>query len=128
MSIFDIRRRNLRRLIQMNFDDNQSLFARTINRSESYVNRLLAQTDNEHGKNLGEKLARDIESRLRIDPGWFDQQEADLPEWKAAVQKTVHLSAPGEADTDTSVKAELIRISADLANISARLAGVLSRV
>lgn len=127
MTIFDTRRRNLRRLIQMNFDDNQSLFARTIIRSESYINRLLASSDNDHGKNLGEKLARDIENRLRLEPGWLDQQEAELPEWKASVQKSVHLSAPGEVHDD-SVKAELIRISADLAALGARLAAVLNRV
>lgn len=130
MTIFEIRRKNLRRLIQINYAGNQSLFGRTIGRSESYVNRLL--TDADYGKNLGELLARHIEGALSLPAGWFDKDDASLPEWRAVKRDTIDLVTSGEGPVapQPPVRSEndsLAQIAADLAQISLRLYAVMHK-
>ncbi len=57
----------LKRLIDEKFEGKQADFARAINRSPSLVWQCLSGH-----RNIGEKLARDIESKLRLKRGWLD--------------------------------------------------------
>jgi len=61
------RREALKRLIDERFEGKQADFARAINRSPSLVWQCLSGH-----RNIGEKLAREIESKLRLKKGWLD--------------------------------------------------------
>ncbi len=63
----ELRRTRLRELA----GTNQAALARRIGRSQSFLNSLL----NDEKKSFGEKLARDIEHRLQLYPGWLDRPE-----------------------------------------------------
>jgi hypothetical protein len=68
---FEVRRDNLRRIVLEKFDGNRASFSRAAGVQPNQVNLIL--TDNvEHQRNLGEALARKMESSLGIQPGWFD--------------------------------------------------------
>lgn len=67
------RREALKRLIDKEFGGRQADFARAIDRSPSLVWQCL----NGH-RPIGEKLARTIESKLRLKPGWLDSASTDL--------------------------------------------------
>lgn len=139
-----IRRANLRRLIQLNYSSNQSLFARSVGRSESYINRLLAEAGSEHGKNLGEKLTRDIEQKLNLPRSWFDDEGATLPDWKATERKHIHLDTVSSDDRtlpethaqaddhsgnklESTLNTELLQISAEIAKLALRLQILVSQ-
>lgn len=67
------RREALKRLIDERFEGKQAEFARAINRSPSLVWQCLSGH-----RNIGEKLAREIESKLRLKQGWLDSDSADF--------------------------------------------------
>lgn len=66
------RRANLSRLIETRFDGHQKAFADAVGREANYISRLLGGV-----KNLGEDLALEFESKLRLPKGFFD--EVDPP-------------------------------------------------
>jgi hypothetical protein len=64
----EIRRARLRQLVDELSNGNITRFGELIDRSQSHVSDLL------HGrKSFGEKAARDIERRLKLDEGWLDR-------------------------------------------------------
>lgn len=67
------RREALKRLIDERFEGKQAEFARAINRSPSLVWQCLSGH-----RNIGEKLAREIESKLRLKQGWLDSDSTDF--------------------------------------------------
>ena len=64
-----IRRANLRLLIDLKFETRQVDFATAIGRPPDYISRVLGGK-----KNLGEGLARDVESIVGLEPFWLDQE------------------------------------------------------
>ena len=68
----ELRQTRLRKLIDDEFEGNQSRFAARIDRQPDYVSRLLSAK-----KGMGEDLAREIEHKLQLKTGWLDQ--ADTP-------------------------------------------------
>lgn len=77
-SIADIRRRNLARLIDRDFDGNQSAMARACdpeNPKPQYFNDLLRPGS---GKSFGEKAARNIEARTGLTLGQLDIPDSPL--------------------------------------------------
>lgn len=64
-----VRRANLRTLIDSQFGGRQVDFANAIGRQPDYISRCLSGV-----KNLGEKLARDIEFKLGLEPHWLDRE------------------------------------------------------
>lgn len=72
MEIKDVRRESIRRLIRNSFFGKQKAFADAIGRQPDYISRILKGT-----KNLGEELARDIETKLGLPTGWMDQAEGE---------------------------------------------------
>lgn len=67
MDIYEIRRSNLSRLIKEQFEGKQRRLADAIDRQPDYISRVLKGT-----KNVGEKLAREIEQTLGLSMGWLD--------------------------------------------------------
>lgn len=72
MEIHDVRAGRVAQLIKHRFAGNSSRFAAAIGRSPNQVARWFMSTSGQ--RNIGEKLARDIEKRLRIPVGWLDNQ------------------------------------------------------
>lgn len=68
MTISAIRRANLQRLVAAEPNGNQSAFAAKVGRSASAINQYL------HSKNMGGRFARDLESALKLSPGWMDRE------------------------------------------------------
>ncbi|AOY00119.1 S24 family peptidase [Jeongeupia sp. USM3] len=78
MEIAEIRRRNLRQLIRSRFDGTAANLAQLIGRQPGYVSRLLTENE-DHRRNLGEKLARDIEAQCGLPTGWLDHENDQVP-------------------------------------------------
>jgi hypothetical protein len=79
MDIQDVRRENLRHLIQAQYKGVVAAFAGHVIKSPSAISNLLT-TNSRWLRPFGEKLARDIEHRVGLPPGWLDvAHEAPLP-------------------------------------------------
>lgn len=76
MDIRDIRRRNLRLLVQEHANGNLSRFVEfTLNGLTSYKGLQLV-TGPREGRNLGTALARKIEAQLHLERGWMDHDRS----------------------------------------------------
>lgn len=69
--VFEIRRENLRELIDSRFEGNRSAFARAANKNVNLINLALT-TNLDLRRTIGEKLARDMEKALSLPEGWLD--------------------------------------------------------
>jgi phage repressor protein C with HTH and peptisase S24 domain len=88
MDAYDIRLANVRALIDSDFEGNQAAFARTIGREPNYVSRWF--TDTLHRKRIGERLAREIEEKLRLPPGRLDVLSAPRDPLVVAEQTSLY--------------------------------------
>ncbi|SFW77504.1 XRE family transcriptional regulator [Pseudomonas sp. NFACC04-2] len=79
MDIKDIRRFRLRKLLLTRFRSKQSALADAIGRSPSYVARIFSDKP-EHSRNIGEALAREIESLCGLPAGFLDQPLSNVEE------------------------------------------------
>lgn len=86
MEISDLRRQNLRRILDTRFNGKKSALAEAIDREASYISRCLS--DKAHRKKIGEDFARHIEAKLSLARGWLDQEahveESSNPDSKSA--------------------------------------------
>lgn len=71
MDIREIRKRRLQQLIVSRFGGVMARLAEKIDRQSSYVARVLSD-NSEHSRNIGEKLAREIEAACDLEPGYLD--------------------------------------------------------
>lgn len=76
MEIKDIRRARVRELIDRNFRGIDADFANRIGRQPSYISRIFTEKA-EHRRNIGEALARQIESECGIEAGSLDRPFGD---------------------------------------------------
>ena len=67
MDIYEIRRENLRAIVKTRFKGRITGLAEAVDRAHSYLSRCLTENE-KHRKNIGEEFARDIESRLKLQP------------------------------------------------------------
>jgi hypothetical protein len=73
--IYEVRRHNLHRLVLDQYDGNRAALARAAKVHPNQINLLLS--DNiDHRRNLGEVLARKIESELKLPGGHLDMEPA----------------------------------------------------
>jgi SOS-response transcriptional repressor LexA len=68
---FEVRRQNLALLIKDFYEGNRAAFCRATGKNPNLINLVLSSNP-EYQRNIGEKLARDIEQRARIASGWLD--------------------------------------------------------
>ena len=75
LSVFDIRRDNLIKLAKKQGSIAEINVALGRKRADAYLYAIVAKTRNTRGKikNLGEQMARQIETALRLPPGYMDQ-------------------------------------------------------
>lgn len=72
MDLAKVRERRVRLLINQRFEGVASRLALAIGRSANQVSRWFSEDPNNH-RNIGERLARDIEQRLGLPASWLDQ-------------------------------------------------------
>lgn len=71
MDIYELRRANLRALIEMRFNGKASSLAAAVDRQPSYISRCLSESG-PHAKPIGERFARHIEEALELLPMALD--------------------------------------------------------
>lgn len=69
--IKELRKTNLRSLINTRYGGKISHMAEAIDRQSAYLSRIYSD-DPRHARHIGENMARDIEAKLNIQPGWLD--------------------------------------------------------
>lgn len=79
MKPHDIRRANLLKLIDERFEGNKGRFADTVGRKRPLIYRLFSDAEGSR-RDIGEELARDIEHKLGLKPGWLDLDGTDSVE------------------------------------------------
>lgn len=70
-TIYDIRRVNLSLLLNMKYGGIASRLAEKMGRKPSYLSRMFMNLD-KGGRNMGDKLAREIEAASDLSSGWMD--------------------------------------------------------
>lgn len=96
MDLPEIRRRNLQRLLDERFDSVIADLARALERDDAYLWQLLRGT-----RNIGERVARHVESALRLDahsldrPTFASSGEAEYSAAKVPVVGTAQLGEEG---------------------------------
>lgn len=71
MNVFETRRLNLVAFIDEKFDGNRAAFCRSTTKNPNLINLVLTENA-DYRRNIGEKLARDIELKAGLATGWLD--------------------------------------------------------
>lgn len=91
-NVFRNRRENLAAYIQDTYAGNRAEFCRAIDKNQNLINLVLTGNP-DYRRNIGEKLARDIEKRAGIAEGWLDSPRG------TGVRKTTRIPIiPAQAD------------------------------
>lgn len=75
MDIYEIRRRNLLALIERKYENNRSLFARSVDKNVNTINLYLTLNEGLR-RNIGERNARDLEKMASLPNGWLDAESS----------------------------------------------------
>jgi SOS-response transcriptional repressor LexA len=78
MDISEIRRRNLRQVIDQYFAGTAAELARALGKQPSEISRIFTSKQ-AHRRNVGPRLARSIEAVLGKETGWMDKQHVAVP-------------------------------------------------
>jgi hypothetical protein len=76
VDIYEIRRRNLRALVEEHANDNLSQFVEVTLKGSTSYKGLQQVTGPRAARNLGSALARTIEVQLQLERGWMDQSRS----------------------------------------------------
>lgn len=71
MNVIEVRRQNLLSYIRDTYGGNRAEFCRATGKNPNLINLVLTNNA-EYRRNIGEKLARDIEAKAGIASGWLD--------------------------------------------------------
>lgn len=77
MDIFEIRRLNLKHIIERDFGGNASAFARKISKDSTYINRCLYAKDKKGKKNISDEILEAIYQSLEYPRGWLENPHWD---------------------------------------------------
>ena len=72
-----VRRRKLLQLLKDQFNVKAGEFADHIRKPRGHIYRLFSKTS-VHARDIGDDLARDIEKRMGLPPGWLDDDEDSM--------------------------------------------------
>ena len=137
MTIYDIRRKNLRNLMNDLFEGRQVELANALERSPSYISRILSthsSASSQSNRNIGEELARDIETRLNLPRYSLDyaanqRQPVGIEEPRRAYQTRIYDSVSEEHRRCVdNVANTLLHLDADQAHSVERALRMLLRV
>jgi hypothetical protein len=96
VSATEVRRSNLLAYINEKFDGNRSAFARAADKNVNLINLVLSNNE-EFRRNIGEKLARDLEQRLSLPEGWMDIQRQGGPTGRVTSFPVVRFGAADDS-------------------------------
>jgi hypothetical protein len=109
MIIEEIRRQNLRRILEEDFGGSQAELARKIGKKDSAISRVFM--DGKNRRNIGAKFARTIETAAGKPKGWLDVEHID-PEMLAKATVAVdEMLAKLRFKVDPLRRAKLIAIA-----------------
>ena len=77
MDISEIRRKNLKLIIEQHFAGVASELARLLDRQPSEISRVFSKNP-QHRRNIGSRFAREIELALGKEVGWMDRQQTTV--------------------------------------------------
>lgn len=72
MDIYEVRRRNLLELVASKFEGNRSSFSRFVGKNVNMINLCLTLNEDLR-RNIGEKMARELETLCSMPEGWMDE-------------------------------------------------------
>ena len=136
MTIYDIRRKNLRSLLDDLFGGKQVELANALERSPSYISRILSVHSDEPSpstRNIGETLARDIEAQLGL-PRYSlddasDQLSSHIKEPRRAYQTHLYERVPeAQRRAIENIAALLLKLDADQTQAVERALKLLLRL
>jgi hypothetical protein len=107
-SVFDTRRKNLLELIAQKWDGNRSAFARDMSKNVNLINLSLSN-NLQLRKNIGEKLARELEKLASLPDGWLDTDRDAFGTELApvtAIKRMDELARPTDLLSDTLTVSE----------------------
>ncbi len=84
LAVYAVRRANLRELINSKYEGNRSRFARETGKNVNLINLTLTSNPDLR-RNVGEKLARDIEAAAGLPHGWMDVDRTEQDDAAAVV-------------------------------------------
>lgn len=124
-SVYDVRLKNLRLLIKQ-WESATSLARKLGHANASFLVQLAGPNPR---RTISEKVARDIEAKLRLPAGWMDQPHADnLHEFDDAVLRDcVRLVAAGMRDAGLQLDPEIVATLTSLAYEHAKASGEVDK-
>lgn len=99
---FDVRRQNLRTLIRERFDGVNAALCRATGKNANLINLILSNNESIR-RNMGEKLAREIEVSLGLPAGWMDTPREGGPVDRVTTVPIVRLDALDKAGVEKVV-------------------------
>jgi len=106
-TVYEIRRRNLRQLIEDDYFGRPFLLAEKLGLNRNYVYKLLSDPEKSSHKRIGDRQARQIEQTCGLPIGLLDQRPEDLeasailqqiealtPEHRRAVESLIRSLGP----------------------------------
>lgn len=108
-NIEEIRRDNLLRVIEEDFDGVKSRLAEALGVQPAQITRYFVEGT--HGRNVGSDIARRIESITARPEGWMDAEHLDTELLEKAISGVEALLSKLKFDVDAKRRAKLIRIA-----------------
>lgn len=108
-TVTDVRRENLEQLIAVRFDSNNAAFCRATGKHQNLINLILTK-NTALRRNMGERLARDIERALSLPVGYLD-----VPRQSGVAGGSLYTFPVVRLDALDSSGMEKIVIGADMA-------------
>lgn len=111
MEAQEIRKINLTKIKQTLFDGSMARLSEAIERQPSYVSALFSGQEEKRHRRIGEKLAREIEQKLSLEPGALDILDESIAE-KSAIAREANLeylrASPQDEDLFSLEALELV--------------------
>lgn len=106
-SISDIRRANLLALIEDKYEGNRSAFSRATGKNVNLINLVLTANP-DFRRNIGERLARDLEELASLPKGWLDLTHTGGPTGQMATFQIMRLGRDGESLENLTLASDVI--------------------
>ncbi|GEM_PF-5468793 len=105
MDIYEIRRRNLDRIIEEDFGANRSELARAMGKHENSLGRFFTESD--YARNIGSAVAREIEQAAKRPEGWMDTEHLDAELLGSVIESVDQLLDDQDFEADGRLRARL---------------------
>lgn len=124
MDKYEIRRQRLEKLVNDRAGGNKSKFAEMIERSSSYVSRMLFEEGKAGKKRIADDMIEHIENKLDLGRGWFDKTitsgnaSCDWPFDDVSLSKVKALSKQNRDKLEGALLLTAAQLGLDISNKS----------